>query len=98
MEREGIQRLEPDWSGDGPAELGQPRSGHQKALPQDDHPREDAADDRLHLPVRMMKVSTVEQAASSSSTERMSNKVEENHRRGSYQGQEGSASFPLSSD
>lgn len=112
MEHGDINDLETDFSGNGVSELVlkpsprlQPLSRHQKELPRVGGPGQDVFEDRLYLPVRSdidsthqtVRASTSEEPINSS-TESMWNEVEKNHRTGSLQTLEGSASFPLSSD
>lgn len=112
LEHEERNHLETDFSGNGLTELVlkprprlQPSSRQQKELPQRGGPGQDIFEDQLHLPVhsdvdsvhQTINTAAVEQPPNSSSEKRMLNKVK-NHKTGSLQSLEGSASFPLSSD
>lgn len=78
---------------------------HQKELPREGGPGRDVFKEQLHLPVhsdvdsthQTVRMSTLEEPINSS-TESVRIEVEKNHRKGSSQTREGSASFPLSSD
>ncbi|XP_049709489.1 extracellular sulfatase Sulf-1 isoform X2 [Elephas maximus indicus] len=113
MGHEEINHFDHDFSGNSmteqalqPSPVLQPMSRHQQELHQAGGPGGDVLEDQLYLPVhsdgtsvhQMINVSTVQPHRNSSTVEGTSNKVEENHSRGSLQSLEGSASSLLSSD
>lgn len=108
--QEEISHLETDFSGNGVSELMlqpsarlQPIGTHHS---EDGSPSDDVYEGGLFLPVHSgidspfprISVSTMKQPVNSSSEERISNEVEKDHDKEGFQSQEGSASFPLSSD
>uniref|UniRef100_G3TLN2 Uncharacterized protein n=2 Tax=Loxodonta africana TaxID=9785 RepID=G3TLN2_LOXAF len=113
MGHEEINHFDHDFSGNSmteqalqPSPILQPMSRHQQELHQAGGPGGDVLEDQLYLPVhsdgtsvhQMINMSTVQPHRNSSTVEGTSNKVEENHSRGSLQSLEGSASSLLSSD
>lgn len=111
MEHREINHLATDFSGNGVLELMLKPSSrlqpirHQKELPREGGPGRDVFKEQRYLPVhsdvdathQTVRMSTLEEPINSR-TESVRNEVEKNHREGSSQTREGSASFPLSSD